>query len=55
MTVLNRFPHIFNYTTTITEENALREYTRATRLVRYLKLTMVLILGIVVGVTTAYA
>lgn len=43
MTVLNRFPHIFNYPSDITEENALREYTMATRLIRYLKLIIVCI------------
>lgn len=43
MTVLNRFPHIFNYPTNITEENALRQYTLATRLIRHLKFMIVCI------------
>ncbi len=43
ITLLNRYPHIFNYPTEITAENALRQYTSATRLLRYLKLTVVLI------------
>lgn len=34
MAVLNRFPHIFNYPGKITNENTLRQYTLATRLVR---------------------
>ncbi|MCF8372563.1 MAG: DUF1648 domain-containing protein [Bacteroidales bacterium] len=34
MAVLNRFPHIFNYPGKITDENALRQYTLATRLLR---------------------
>lgn len=48
MTILNRYPHIFNYPTAITEENYLRQYTQATRLIRYLKLTIVLIFGLVI-------
>ena len=43
LTVLNKFPHIFNYTASITKENALRQYTNATRLIRYLKLILVII------------
>ncbi|MEN0005556.1 MAG: DUF1648 domain-containing protein [Bacteroidota bacterium] len=31
---LNRFPHIFNYSTTITPENAERQYQLSTRMVR---------------------
>ena len=34
MTVANKFPHVFNYPTKITEENALRQYTNATRMMR---------------------
>lgn len=34
--VLNRKPHIFNYPTKITEENALTQYQAATRLMRLL-------------------
>lgn len=50
MTVLNRFPHRFNYPTTITPENALRQYTIATSMIRYLKLAIVVVfLMIVVG------
>ncbi len=32
--ILNRFPHIFNYPKAISPENALRQYTLATKLVR---------------------
>lgn len=47
MTWLNRYPHIFNYPVKITPENALRQYTNATRLIRLMKLTVaVLFLGI---------
>lgn len=43
LTVLNRFPHIFNFPTSITQDNALRQYTNATRMIRYLKLILVLV------------
>ena len=48
MTILNRFPHIFNYPTNITENNALRQYTNATRLIRYLKLIIVVVFGLII-------
>lgn len=41
MTILNRYPHVFNYLVTITSENALRQYTVATRMLRVLKLAVV--------------
>ena len=47
LTILNKFPHIFNYPTNITQENALRQYTNATRLIRYLKLIIVVIFGLI--------
>lgn len=45
MTILNKFPHIFNYSVKITKENALSQYTGATRLMRYLKLILVALGG----------
>lgn len=39
---LSRYPHTFNYTVKITEENAEFQYTMAVQLMRRLKLTMVL-------------
>lgn len=45
MTILNRFPHIFNYPTIITEDNVLQQYTNMTRIIRYLKFVLVLIFG----------
>ncbi len=45
ITILNNYPHVFNYPDIITEENALRQYTYATRLIRYLKLAIVFIFG----------
>lgn len=47
LTILNMFPHIFNYPTSITKDNALKQYTNATRLIRYLKLIVVIIFGLI--------
>jgi uncharacterized membrane protein len=47
MTILNKFPHIFNYPTNITQDNALRQYTNATRMIRYLKLIIIVIFGLI--------
>src|SRR5512135_219814 len=41
MTILNKYPHIFNYPVPITKENAERQYRNATRLIRYIKLILV--------------
>ena len=43
LTLLNRFPHSFNFPTPITQDNALRQYTNATRMIRFLKLILVLV------------
>ena len=43
LTILNKFPHIFNYLTSITKANAQRQYTNATRMIRFLKLVLVVI------------
>jgi uncharacterized membrane protein len=51
LTVLNRWPHIFNYPVTITPENADKQYRMATRLLRGLKtLIMFLFAGITWGI-----
>ena len=47
LTILNKFPHIFNYPINITQDNALRQYTNATRMIRYLKLIIVVIFGLI--------
>lgn len=47
LTILNNFPHIFNYPNDINEDNALRQYTNATRLIRYLKVIVVVIFGLI--------
>ncbi|SFE90355.1 DUF1648 domain-containing protein [Thermoflexibacter ruber] len=51
MTILNRYPHIFNYSVEITKENAQRQYTLATRLIRYLKFSVLLVFAIITFVT----
>lgn len=43
LTVLNRYPHLFNYLSPINEDNAAYQYRMATRLIRYLKLLIVLL------------
>lgn len=55
ITVLGRFPHVFNYPTQITAENALRQYTAATRLLRYLKLIVAVIFFAIAQQTIATA
>lgn len=55
ITILNKFPHIFNYPTEITEKNALQQYTNATRMMRILKLILVLIFGLIVLQTIRHA
>lgn len=55
ITILNKFPHIFNYPTQITEANALRQYKNATRLLRYLKLIIVSIFLLIFYFTTKAA
>lgn len=37
LTVLNMFPHVFNYPVKITEENAEKQYNIATQAIRVLK------------------
>ena len=43
LTLLNRVPHSFNFPTPVTQDNALPQYTNATRMIRYLKLILVLV------------
>ncbi len=45
LTILNRYPHIFNYPSPVTQDNALRLYTLATRMLRFLKLVLVVVFG----------
>ena len=48
MTTLNNYPNVFNYPVPVTEENALRQYTIATRLIRYMKLSVVILFSLIV-------
>jgi len=48
LTTLNKFPHVFNYPTNITVDNALKQYTNATRMIRVLKLNVVVVFGLIV-------
>ena len=43
LVILNRFPHIFNYNTEITQDNAERQYRLATTLLRIVNLAITLI------------
>lgn len=55
LTKLNKYPHIFNYPTKITQENALEQYTNATRMMRILKLVIVVIFGLIAFQTIRFA
>jgi uncharacterized membrane protein len=43
MSVLSRFPHIFNYPVKVTEENAWQLYSRGTLLMRIIKVLIVIL------------
>lgn len=47
LTILNQFPHLFNYVVEITEENAERQYRISTRMIRILKLGIVVLFGMI--------
>ena len=55
LTKLNEYPHIFNYPTKITKENAVKQYTNATRMIRILKLVIVFIFGLIAFQTIRFA
>ena len=46
LTKLNNYPHIFNYTTSITTDNAAKQYSIAIRMIRILKVAVVLIFAV---------
>ena len=48
LTTLNKHPHMFNYPSQITKENAIHQYTNATRMMRVLKLVIVVLFGLIV-------
>ncbi len=41
--ILNKYPHKFNYPTKITEKNAERQYRAASKLIRFLKLSIIIL------------
>jgi uncharacterized membrane protein len=55
MTILNKYPHKFNYPITITEANAQRQYTNAVSMFRYLKVSIVLVFGLITFQTIRHA
>jgi uncharacterized membrane protein len=48
LTWINKYPHVFNYMTTITKDNAERQYTIATRMIRFLKLVILVIFTLII-------
>lgn len=55
MTILNKYPHVFNYPTKITPQNAEKKYRIATRLIRYLKFILVLSFSLVAWMSSPTA
>lgn len=54
LTTLNNYPHLFNYLTLITTDNARKQYTTATKIIRYIKVIIVVIFGFIVWHTIGY-
>ena len=50
MSVLSRFPHIYNYIVAITEQNAARQYRLAVRLILSLNVLLQWLFAVIVGV-----
>ena len=48
LTVLNQYPHIFNYPVAITEANAQKQYNNAVRMLKVLKLILAVVFSILV-------
>lgn len=48
LTQLNKYPHVFNYMTTITKENAEQQYSIATRMLRFVKLAVLVIITVLI-------
>ena len=55
MTYINKYPHIFNYPVKITPENALNQYTNATKMGRYMIIALVTVFIIIVLMTVLAA
>jgi uncharacterized membrane protein len=48
LTILNKYPHTFNYLNKITEQNALAQYTLATKMIRYLKFIILIVFSSII-------
>ncbi|NME72704.1 DUF1648 domain-containing protein [Flammeovirga aprica] len=48
LTILNKYPHTFNYPTEITEDNAFKQYTLSTRFMRFVKLSILIVFLVIV-------
>lgn len=55
MTLINKIPHTFNYPRKITPENAEKQYTYATKMIRYLKLMVLIVFTSIVYITNLSA
>ncbi|WP_019538735.1 DUF1648 domain-containing protein [Proteiniphilum acetatigenes] len=55
LTVLNKYPRVFNYFVPITQENVFWQYSNATRLIRSVKLLFVVVFGLIVFMTIQIA
>jgi uncharacterized membrane protein len=47
MSLINKYPQVYNYPVKITEVNAAKHYTNGTRIVRYLKTAIIVIFTII--------
>ena len=48
ITQLNKYPHIFNYMIEINADNVEKQYTTATRMLRYLKLIILILFSFII-------
>ena len=55
MTLINKVPHIFNYPVKITAENAHYQYKNATKLIRYIRLSVVFLFTYILIMTVKTA
>lgn len=47
LTVLQNYPYTFNYPVKITADNAMKQYTNAIKMIRYLKLIILVVFGLI--------
>jgi uncharacterized membrane protein len=51
LTILNNYPHVFNYPVSINAQNAYAQYKSATTMIRFLKLSLILVFLILFNYT----